>query len=78
MSALNGYYAGNTSCSSYYSDALPFMKLNPKRVLTKTPYFPKTQIARVSDFRYGEARPIDATGNDSLWSTASFSQHEIA
>jgi len=45
-------------------DTLPFMKLDPKRMLSKASCFSQSQITGVGNFADGKTRAVECAGND--------------
>src|SRR5215217_6926786 len=78
MSALNDDYTGHWSVTRQDFDPLPFVKLDPKRVLTDGADFTQAQVAVVCDFSNGKSRTIESTGDDTSWTAAAFTKDEIA
>src|SRR5215213_5579694 len=78
MSTLNNDYTGHWSIARQDPDPLPFMKLDPKRMLPPGADFTQPQVAVVRDLSNRKSGTIESTGDYASRAATAFAQHEIA
>jgi hypothetical protein len=76
--ALDDHHTGHKSSPRQDSDSLPFVKLDPQRMLSSGAHLTQSQVTIVSDFSDCKTGPIQCTRNYASRTTAAFAQNEIA